>query len=253
MPSSHNRSLLSHKIRMAVRHPDRVLPYGRRWVRDFRLRLPHPDHVRYYRGVMSSNVARSPELAVGSPTHEAWLFAGQMQFDYLRAHGLERGMRMLEIGCGNLRAGRLFIDFLDEGDYWGIDISPDILFAALDTISAFELQAKCPRVAVVRDLRFGWLPTGAFDVVHAHSVFSHSAPEVVAQCLAHVGRIMAPNGFFDFTVHLTEGTEHHVLREDFYYRRDTIARLAESNGLRAQLLEDWEGLHLQSKFRVTRA
>ena len=33
-------------------------------------------------------------------------------------------MRMLEIGCGNLRAGRLFIDYLDAGDYYGIDISP---------------------------------------------------------------------------------------------------------------------------------
>ena len=39
-------------------------------------------------------------------------------------------MRMLEIGCGNLRAGRLFIDHLDAGDYYGTDISPDILLAA---------------------------------------------------------------------------------------------------------------------------
>ena len=40
---------------------------------------------------------------------------------------------MLEIGCGNLRAGHLFIGYLDAGNYYGIDISPDILLAAQDS------------------------------------------------------------------------------------------------------------------------
>ena len=72
-------------------------------------------HVSYYRAVMKSDAARSDEGVVGSHTHESWLKIGQMQFDYLVAHGLKPGMRMLEIGCGNLRAGCLFIDHLDAG------------------------------------------------------------------------------------------------------------------------------------------
>gem|GEM_PF-7060658 len=79
------------------------------------LRLKSRGHVSYYRAVMKSDAARSDEGAVGSHTHESWLKIGQMQFDYLVAHGLKPGMRMLEIGCGNLRAGRLFIDHLDAG------------------------------------------------------------------------------------------------------------------------------------------
>ena len=79
---------------------------------------------------MKSDTARSHERAVGSQTHDSWLEIGQMQFDYLVKHGLQPGDRMLEIGCGNLRAGRLFIDYLDPGNYYGIDISPDILLAA---------------------------------------------------------------------------------------------------------------------------
>ena len=79
------------------------------------LRLKSRGHVSYYRAVMKSDAARSDEGAVGSHTHESWLKVGQMQFDYLVAHGLKPGMRMLEIGCGNLRAGCLFIDHLDAG------------------------------------------------------------------------------------------------------------------------------------------
>ena len=37
---------------------------------------------------------------------------------------------------------------------------------------------------------------------------------------------MAPGGFFDFTFDRTEGAEHQVLREDFYYRTQTLIDLA---------------------------
>ena len=90
-------------------------------------------------------------------------------------------------------------------------------------------------------------------MVHAHSVFSHSPIEVIDECLANVGRVMRPDGVFDFTFCRTEGTEHQVLREDFYYRTETLLALADAHGLDAELLEDWEELpHPQSKIRVMR-
>ncbi len=79
-------------------------------------------------------------------------------------------------------------------------------------------------------------------MVHAHSVFSHSPIEVIDECLANVGRVMRPDGVFDFTFCRTEGTEHQVLREDFYYRTETLLALADAHGLDAELLEDWEEL-----------
>jgi predicted TPR repeat methyltransferase len=109
-----------------------------------------------------------------------------------------------------------------------------------------------PYLAPVRDLRFTFLPEAYFDVVHAHSVFSHSPIQVIEECFAHVGRVLAPGGFFDFTFDRTEGQEHHVLREDFYYRTETLVTLAERHGLRARFMDDWEKLpHGQSKIRIT--
>ena len=248
-----DRSRLVYKIRYAASHPGRVLPYARRRGRDAWLRLRTRDHLSYYRAVMASDAAQSHDGAVGSNTRESWMKIGQMQFDYLVGHGLKPGDRMLEIGCGNLRAGRLFIEYLDPGNYYGIDISPDILLAAADTVAAFGLQAKLPHLTLVRDMSLAFLPDAQFTVVHAHSVFSHSPIEVIDECLGAVGRILAPDGFFDFTFDRTEGAEHHVLREDFYYRTETLAGLAARHGLRARLMDDWELLpHAQSKLRVTR-
>ncbi len=250
---SKDRSSLAHKVSYALQHPDRVAGYARRRGRDTWLWLTTRDHVQYYRAVMRSDTARSSDAAVGSRTRAAWLRIGQMQFDYLVKHGLKPDMRMLEIGCGNLRAGRLFIDYLDSGNYYGTDISPDILLAAYQTVSEYGLQRKLPYLTLVRDLRLEFLPDDHFDVVHAHSVFSHSPLPVIEECLRHVGRIMVPGGMFDFTFDRTQGPEHQVLREDFYYRTDTLLDLARRCGLDAQYMADWEQTgHEQSKIRVIR-
>jgi SAM-dependent methyltransferase len=248
-----DRSRLTYKITYALEHPDKIAGYARRRGRDAWLALHSRDHIAYYRAVMRSDAARSREAAVGSKTHESWLQIGQMQFDYLVEHGLRQDHWMLEIGCGNLRAGRLFIDYLHAGNYYGLDISPDILLGAQQTVIDYGLQEKMPSLTLVKDMKFEFLPDSQFDVIHAHSVFSHSPLEIIDECLAHVRRIMVPGGFFDFTFDKTDGDEHQVLREDFYYRTQTLTDLAKKHGLEAQFMDDWDLLpHDQSKIRVTR-
>jgi SAM-dependent methyltransferase len=248
-----NRSSIEYQMRYALRHPSRIRPHVRRLARDAWLKLISADHVEYYRSVMRSDAARSADRAVGSKDRDRWLALGAMQFDYLVGHGLAAGDRLLEIGCGNLRAGWRFIEHLEAERYYGIDISPDILLAAQRTLVERGLRDKLPHLAIVRDLTFDFLPDEHFTVVHAHSVFSHSPLHVIDECLAHVGRILHPDGFFDFTFGRTEGAEHHVLREDFYYRTETLTALAHKYGLVARFMTDWEALpHKQSKIRVTR-
>jgi hypothetical protein len=116
-----NRASISHRLAYAAKNPHRVLPYVQRSVRDASLRIrTRGNHLAYYRAVMKSETARNPEAAVGSRSHKSWLAIGKMQFAYLKRHGLRPGHTMLEIGCGNLRAGRLFIEYLDEGHYTGV-------------------------------------------------------------------------------------------------------------------------------------
>lgn len=247
-----NRASLAYKLRYALRNPQRIRPYASRLARDTVLRLRTRDHVSYYRAVMRSDTARSPDSAVGSATHDRWLALGRLQFDYLIEHGLTPDDRMLEIGCGNLRGGWRFIEYLQVGHYYGVDISPDILTAAEGTLVRYGLQEKLPHLTPVHDLTLDFLPERYFTVIHAHSVFSHSPIEVIDECLASVGRILHPDGFFDFTFDRTEGAEHHVLREDFYYRTETLVRLAGAHGLDARFMDDWERRpHKQSKIRVT--
>jgi hypothetical protein len=248
------RTSLAYQLRYAIEHPHRIGPYASRRARNAWLRIvTRGDHVRFYREVVKRDAEVSPSAAIGSKTHDRWLVLGEMQFEYLVRHGLSPEHHLLEIGCGMLRAGWRFIDYLEPGHYYGLDISPDILLHAQKTISGYELQDKLPHLTLVQDLRFEFLPDEHFDAVHAHSVFSHSPIEIIDECLAHVARVMKPDAFFDFTFDRTIGVEHQVLNEAFFYRSETLISLAERHGLDARLMEDWEaGPHQQSKIRVTR-
>lgn len=225
--------------------------YLRRVWRNRRIsRTAGDDHVAFYRAVMADDVAhRTANGAVGTPDHEAWLELGERQFTYLRDRGLLPHHRMLEIGCGNLRAGWRFIEHLAPGAYTGVDISPDIIAAARDTLRDRHLEAKNPTLLVVDDMSLRDLPDDHFDVVHAHSVFSHCPIEVVEAAFTGVHRVIRHDGFFDFTYNESaDGRYWSRLREDWFYPTELLIDAATRHGFRTERMEGWR--HPQAKLRL---
>jgi SAM-dependent methyltransferase len=232
---------LGATLRRAVTDPRYARYQIRRAARDVRLRVRHRgDHVAYYRAVMDDAIVHGETTAVGDRSSQRWQKGGKPQFDYLVARGLQPGHRMLDIGCGNLRAGRRFIRHLEPGHYYGIDISPEAIRSAQAALAEAGLTDKMPYLTVVDDMTFRFLPDEIFDFVHAHSVFSHSPMSVIEECFAHVGRILKPHGSFYFTYNRSGGRERTTLREDFYYRTETLLDAAERHGLVGEFMADWE-------------
>ena len=254
MTTAQNRSKLSYRMAFAMRHPGQIMPFITRVCVDVWLRIRSRDHVGYYRAVMRYKAGRSLDLAVGSRSSEQGTEFGQMQLDYLVKHGLRPTDRVLEIGCGNLRAGRFLIKYLEPGNYYGIDISPEILLSAQQVLAEDQLQDKVPRLTFINDLTLTFLPARYFNVVHANSVFTHCPIEIIEECIAHIGRIMAPGAIFDFTFYRADDEDYQVHHEDFYYRTETLIRLAAKHGLPARLMDDWlDPWDHQPKIRITLA
>jgi SAM-dependent methyltransferase len=246
-----NRSSITYKLARAVSSPGRIVPYFRNVVRNRRFRRDATSHPGFYRSVMADNVRRkTANGAVGTESPELWQLVGKLQFDYLTGHGLEPYHRLLEIGCGNLRAGRRFIEYLEPGHYTGVDISPEILLAAGDTVVEYGLQQRLPALYLVAGTSLAFLPSGRFDVVHAHSVFTHTPLEIVDAYLREVSRVLRPGGFFDFTYRHSEQDVWGVLDEDFYFPTALLLRQAEAHGFEGKRLEDWD--YVQEKIRLTK-
>jgi SAM-dependent methyltransferase len=247
-PDIERRSTLITHIRTGLLHSTRILG---KILRNQSLKAQSSTHTEFYRAVMASNARRDPDAAIGSDTREHWLKVGQMQFSYLLAHGLRPDHRILDIGCGNLRAGWRLIQYLDTGHYYGVDISPDILLAALKELRNQNLQHKYPHLVLVNDLNFEFLPDQAFDVIHAHSVFTHTHVDVIDQCFAAAARLLKPDGFFDLTY--LEGDKFSFNEEDFCYPRQMLLDMAGTHHLDATYMRDWEySTHRQHKLRVRR-
>ena len=221
-------------------------------MRNRRLWKESATHPEFYRRVMADDVEhKTPRGAVGTASEQGWLKIGGKQFDYLVSHGLQPQHRLLEIGCGNLRAGWRFIEYLEPGNYFGVDISPEIILEANRTISERHLQSKRPEIRLYDGLDLSFLPAEQFDVAHAHSVFSHTPPGVVAAVLTGVSRVLKPGGFFDFTYNRSDSDRTWgFLDEDYYYPTGTLIEMAKEAGLVGAPAEDWT--YLQEKIRATK-
>jgi ubiquinone/menaquinone biosynthesis C-methylase UbiE len=241
---------LLEKILYGLRHPGRLAAHARRRWRNALLRRRARDPVDFYRRVVDDNARGDPDRAVGSDSRDNWLSVGKLQFDYLLRHDLQPAARVLDLGCGNLRLGWRLISYLQPGNYFGVDISPVILLAALERIKEFDLQDRLPRLFLAGGTDLGFLPESFFDFVQAHSVFTHLRLEAIEQVLAGVWRVMKPGTRFDFTYCSTEGGPRDILGEDFRYPGALLLQAAERHGFSATPMEDWS--YGQAKIRAVK-
>ena len=59
-----------------------------------------------------------------------WDKIGKLQFDFLKKMGLRSEHYFLDVGCGSLRGGIHFINYLEPSRYFGIDKNNELLDAA---------------------------------------------------------------------------------------------------------------------------
>ncbi len=133
------------------------------------------------------------------PKMESKRFSDRLiQFQYLKKEGLQRSHYLLDMGCGWLRAGHLFIRYLEASHYYGIDKETAALDAGCAGMCLLELENKYPQLYLCEgemDFELPAPPCG-YDFAIAQSVFTHMAPEVVEKCLTNVLSVMKPGGKF---------------------------------------------------------
>ncbi|MCE7081639.1 methyltransferase domain-containing protein [Streptomyces sp. ST2-7A] len=112
---------------------------------------------------------------------------------YLLPH-LRPGTNLLDVGCG---PGTITLDLAERvapGDVVGIDPAPDVLETARAEATARGGAAGKARFVTgdITEPESSALPTGGFDVVHAHQVLQHLGDPVEA--LRAMRRLCRPDG-----------------------------------------------------------
>jgi cyclopropane fatty-acyl-phospholipid synthase-like methyltransferase len=157
---------------------------------------------------------------------------GAMTFNLLTTAGLRQHHRLVDVGCGSLRAGRLFIPYLNVGNYIGIEPHRWLLDEAIKREVGRDLiRIKAPRFifkAVLEET--DWFEA---DYALAQSIFSHASRAQVARWLHDLYARLTQAGALFAT--FVSGSKDYQGDEWIYpgcvtYRSETMAEAAHQAG-----------------------
>lgn len=166
-----------------------------------------------------------------------------MSFSLLAALGLRQQHRVLDVGCGSLRVGRLLIPYLNRGGYVGIEPNGWLVTEGVEReIGADLVRIKAP-VFHVSDSTAGLPPEASrpFDFALAQSVFSHTGTDLLARWLQEISALLGPAGVLAATFLPAKEDAREtgwVYPGCVRYRPETMAALGKACGLRVLPL-DW--------------
>lgn len=131
---------------------------------------------------------------VGPP--ETYDLMGAVQFNLLTFLGLREHHYLLDIGCGSLRAGRLFIPYLLPRKYCGIEPEGWLIEDGIDNeLGKDALLIKRPDFSGDDNFNFSTFEI-IFDFLLAQSIFTHIPEELIRRCLSEAKKVMRKESIF---------------------------------------------------------
>jgi len=130
---------------------------------------------------------------VGDPTF--WKMKQDFQINFLKGQGLKPNQKLMDIGCGTLRGGIPLINYLEEGNYYGVEVREKVLNEGRKELQEEKLEDKKPVLIHFNDFNELNLEE-EFDVMFAFSVLIHLSDDICEKCFQFVGRHLADSGSF---------------------------------------------------------
>jgi hypothetical protein len=165
-----------------------------------------------------------------------------MVFDLLTSAGLRQHHRVLDIGCGSLRIGRLLMPYLNPGNYFGVEPSRWLVADGIfNEVGEDQIRIKRPTFSFGDSLA-GFSENLQIDYAFAQSIFSHCSLTMIRSWLAQVTPHLKEDGAF-FATFLVDDKdftgEGWVYPTCVRYRPETLVAMAGEFRLGFQVLDWW--------------
>jgi len=164
-----------------------------------------------------------------------------MVFNLLTSAGLRQHHRLLDVGCGSLRVGRLLIPYLNAGNYVGVEPNEWLVKdGILNELGRDLIKIKRPRFSYKTSLE-EFNESLELDFAVAQSIFSHTSAQLTKDWLAQISKHLKDSGAFFAT--FIQGEEDFDGEGWVYpgcvnFTSDSMAAFAQESGLNFRVL-DW--------------
>lgn len=110
-----------------------------------------------------------------------WDQLQKYQLKFLKQMGLQPWHTLLDIGCGPLSGGLVFIPYLDTGNYTGVDIKEDAIREAKNQIKKAGLNEKKARLIRSDNFAEKELNGQIFNYIFASQILYHLTKDQIIQ------------------------------------------------------------------------
>lgn len=158
-----------------------------------------------------------------------------MAFGLLTVLGMRQQHRVLDIGCGSLRVGRLLIPYLNRTCYTGLEPNAWLVEDGIRReVGQDQVDIKHPRFVFDVDARVLSAEGARFDYILAQSIFSHCGPDLLEAWVAQAAELLADQGALVATFIEGDADNHRkgwIYPDCVSYRPEMLEGLATAHGL----------------------
>jgi cyclopropane fatty-acyl-phospholipid synthase-like methyltransferase len=186
------------------------------------------------------------EAHVGPPGY--WEHQRDVQVAILNHFNVKPRHRVLEVGTGAMRGGAVITNYLDTGNFFGVEVSEERFAVGRSVIELLELEHKRPNLILSRVFGVDEIKPQSIDLVWAFQVIPHMTEEIVRQFVKAIAFHLKPNAKALFSVRLVADGPMFSHRGKWHefpttnMRREFLDELAAAEGLKMSLhgtLGDW--------------
>ncbi len=137
---------------------------------------PHPMSLQERMSIFGEHIF------IGGP-RALFVKIGKLQLEVLQSSGLREDHKVLDVGCGCLRAGVHIMSYLDPGNYYGLEPNTVMLeFGKKHVVGPHGLAASRPNFN--NNFEFDFTPFKAtFDFFVARSIWTHASKTQIGTML----------------------------------------------------------------------
>lgn len=180
-----------------------------------------------------------------------WDELGKLQLEFLIKSGLKPNHKLLDIGCGCLRGGLYYLKYLDDRNYFGLDINHSLIEAGKIEVEEAGLSHKKPNLIVDDSFSLERFDT-KFNFIVSISVFTHLSFNIIVRCLSKARENLLPNGVY-YSTYFQAPIPSHLKpirqvpgdiitkydSDPFHYSIDELSYMAKLARLELNVIGDW--------------
>jgi cyclopropane fatty-acyl-phospholipid synthase-like methyltransferase len=208
------------------------------------LRNPGLSFKQFYAECAANSLAiNKSHSSLGPNLRPGRLASARRTFERLLTYGIRPGDTVVDYGCGTLRLGALFIEFLEADGYIGLDIDRRIIAAGREQLADDIVETKRPTLEVISKESLARVAARNPRWVCSKGVLQHVPPEELNDYFASLSPLIHAGATSLLFSHIAPESKRMSLKtwaHDF----DQLHATAKDHGMRLGKLK-WRGRFME--------